>query len=106
MQEDDGGWGESINSCVEKRYVKNKNGSQVVMASWATMGLLLSSELLPESIEMAERGVKLLMNRQLENGDWPQEDVTGVFNKTCAISYTNYRNIFPLWALGMYSRML
>ena len=27
-----------------------------------------------------------------------------VFNNNCMISYSNYRNIFPLWALGEYTR--
>lgn len=34
-----------------------------------------------------------------------QENISGVFNKSCAISYTNYRNIFPIWALGRFSSL-
>lgn len=34
-----------------------------------------------------------------------QENISGVFNKSCAISYTNYRNIFPIWALGRFSNL-
>ena len=30
----------------------------------------------------------------------------GVFNHNCMITYANYRNIFPLWALGQYRRRL
>ena len=44
------------------------------------------------------------MRRQMPNGDFPQECITGVFNNNCMITYTNYRNIFPIWALGTYSR--
>jgi squalene cyclase len=40
---------------------------------------------------------------QLPNGDWAQEGITGVFNRSCGITYTAYRNIFPLWALGRYA---
>jgi squalene cyclase len=47
-----------------------------------------------------ERGVKFLMARQQPNGDWEQEGITGVFNRSCGITYSQYRNIFPLWALG------
>lgn len=43
-----------------------------------------------------------LMRRQRTNGDWPQESVTGIFNRSCGITYANYRNIFPVWALGAY----
>ncbi|KAG7258613.1 hypothetical protein CRUP_036331, partial [Coryphaenoides rupestris] len=52
-----------------------------------------------------ERGVQLLIDRQLSNGDWPQENISGVFNKSCAISYTSYRNVFPVWALGRFSTL-
>ena len=44
------------------------------------------------------------MSEQLPNGDWKQEGIAGVFNRACGISYTAYRNIFPIWALGRYAR--
>ena len=47
----------------------------------------------------------MIVNRQLETGDWKQEGIKGVFNKTCAITYTSYRNIFPIWTLGRFSRL-
>lgn len=28
-----------------------------------------------------------------------------MFNKSCAISYTAYRNIFPIWTLGRFCRL-
>uniref|UniRef100_A0AAR2M351 Terpene cyclase/mutase family member n=1 Tax=Pygocentrus nattereri TaxID=42514 RepID=A0AAR2M351_PYGNA len=46
----------------------------------------------------------LLIDKQLLNGDWPQ-NISGVFNKSCAISYTSYRNVFPIWTLGRFSRL-
>lgn len=45
------------------------------------------------------------MKRQLPSGDWLQEDIKGVFNKTCAITYTSYRNVFPIWTLGRFARL-
>ena len=33
-----------------------------------------------------------------------QEGISGVFNGNCMETYTSYRNIFPLWALGRYYR--
>ncbi|CAI7897568.1 unnamed protein product [Closterium sp. NIES-54] len=45
---------------------------------------------------------RVLVNGQMENGDFPQEDIIGVFNGNCMISYSAYRNIFPIWALGVY----
>lgn len=42
------------------------------------------------------------MSRQYPNGDFPQESIIGVFNFNCMISYSNYKNIFPVWALARY----
>ena len=36
---------------------------------------------------------------------FPQEGIKGVFNKTCAITYTSYRNVFPIWTLGRFDRL-
>jgi squalene cyclase len=46
------------------------------------------------------------MEKQLPNGDWKQEGISGVFNANCAISYSGYKNIFPIWALGLYTKKL
>jgi squalene cyclase len=43
-----------------------------------------------------------LTSRQDANGDWPHESIVGVFNANCMITYMNYRNAFPLKALGRY----
>lgn len=56
-------------------------------------------------IDVLERGIKALIDKQLPNGDWPQENIAGVFNKSCAISYTAYRNVFPIWTLGRFCRL-
>ena len=39
-------------------------------------------------------------------GDWPQEGISGVFNRACGITYTAYRNVFPIWALGRCAKLL
>uniref|UniRef100_A0A8C5QGC3 Terpene cyclase/mutase family member n=1 Tax=Leptobrachium leishanense TaxID=445787 RepID=A0A8C5QGC3_9ANUR len=100
-QMEDGGWGEDFESCEERRYVQSAN-SQIHNTCWALIGLMAVG--FPD-ISVLERGVKLLLEKQMPNGDWPQENISGVFNKSCAISYTSYRNVFPIWTLGRFSRL-
>lgn len=45
------------------------------------------------------------MERQLPEGNWPQESIVGNFNKNCMISYPNYTDAFSLWALGRFNRI-
>ena len=47
-----------------------------------------------------EKGANFLVKNQLVNGDWAEEDIKGVFNKSCAIVYSSYKNLFPIWALS------
>ena len=74
-------------------------GSGSVQTAWALLGLLAAD--CSDNIAL-NRGVAFLMQRQLPNGDWPQESITGVFNRSCGITYSAYRNLFPLWALARY----
>uniref|UniRef100_A0A8U7MHM8 Terpene cyclase/mutase family member n=1 Tax=Corvus moneduloides TaxID=1196302 RepID=A0A8U7MHM8_CORMO len=97
----DGGWGEDFESCEQRTYVQSAE-SQIHNTCWALLGLMAVRY---PDIGVLERGIKVLMDKQLPNGDWPQENIAGVFNKSCAISYTAYRNIFPIWTLGRFCRL-
>jgi len=102
-QRENGGWGEDFTSCYDKDYAAHgmqsygDGGSGVVNTAWALMALSAAK---CKDVEAIKRGVKYLMKRQLDCGDWPQEGISGVFNRACGITYTAYRNVFPIWALG------
>lgn len=76
-QREDGGWGESYKSCETGVYVQRE--SQVVMTSWAIIALMYADYPERESID---RAVRLIMGRQQKNGEWKQEGIEGVFNKS------------------------
>ena len=92
-QMSDGGWGESYQSCVRKEYRDSESG-HVVCTAWALLSLVLANPKATASanvVQAVERGVRFLMNSQLPNGDWAQQSISGVFNRNCMISYSNYR---------------
>ncbi len=100
-QKADGGWGESFKSCSELVYTEAET-SQSVNTAWALLALLSGNFGDPSIID---KGIRVLLNKQTELGDWPQENISGVFNYNCMITYANYRNIFPIWALNRYCRI-
>ncbi|CCE22463.1 terpene cyclase/mutase family protein [Methylotuvimicrobium alcaliphilum] len=100
-QKADGGWGESFKSCSDLVYTEAAT-SQSVNTAWALLALL-SGNFQDKSV--IDKGIRVLLNKQTELGDWHQENISGVFNYNCMITYANYRNIFPIWALNRYCRI-
>ena len=105
-QRADGGWGESYLSCQDKVYSQLEGDtSHVVNTGWALLGLLAAGwhHIDRKPLDAAAR---FLIQAQEKSGDWPQQHISGVFNRNCAITYANYRNIFPIWALGRYKQLV
>ena len=118
-QNKDGGWGESFEACVKKVYSpcvdrniiladhahmdvsQQEPVSMVINTAWAVLGLLYAGYHKVDRT-VIDRAMKFIMSRQLPNGDWPQEGISGVFNGNCMITYTAYRSVFPIWAIGLY----
>ena len=98
-----GGWGESYLSSQKKKYIQLEgNEPHVVNTAWALLAVIASGQAKYDAAPL-HRAARTLIRMQCGDGDWPQQTITGVFNRNCMITYANYRNIFPLWALGDYA---
>ena len=122
VQNSDGGWGESLASYADKRWM-GRGESTASQTAWALMALL--NYVSPEDPSI-ERGVRWLIThqkkasdsnegqrtasfvesrRELRGGTWDEPQFTGTgFPNHFYLRYHLYRHYFPMMALGRYLR--
>jgi len=101
-----GGWGESYLSSQDKVYSNLPGGkSHTVSTSWAMLALMAARQW-ERNPEPLHRAAASLINEQMESGDFPQQEISGAFCSNCMLSYSGFRSIFPIWALGEYRQRL
>ncbi len=116
VQNDDGGWGESLASYADKRWM-GRGESTPSQTAWALMGLMGFVSL---NDPVIEKGIRWLANHQYparvipawHGGDrvpdargssWEETHFTGTgFPNHFYIRYHFYRHYFPMMALGRY----
>jgi len=98
-QNHDGGWGEGCES-YGNPVLKCKGASTPSQTAWALLALIAADEVNSEEVI---RGVTYLLKRQKTDGTWDEEWFTGTgFPNYFMLKYHNYRNCFPLMALGKF----
>jgi len=98
-QNPDGGWGESCGSYADSR-LRMRGKSTASQTAWVVMALIAAGE---GAGEEAIKGIRFLLREQRPDGTWEEEEFTGTgFPKHFMIRYHNYRNCFPLMALGKF----
>jgi squalene-hopene/tetraprenyl-beta-curcumene cyclase len=98
-QNEDGGWGECCES-YEDPSLRLQGKSTPSQTAWVIMALLAAREATSEEVT---RGIFFLLERQKPDGTWDEPEYTATgFPKYFMINYHNYRNCFPLMALGKF----
>ena len=101
-QNADGGWGETCAS-YDDPALAGRGQSTASQTAWGLIGLLAADA--PN--EGIAGGVRWLVERQEEDGQWQEPQFTGTgFPGDFYIKYHLYRNYWPLTALGRYREAL
>lgn len=102
VQQEDGGFGESIASYDDSTWI-GRGETTASQTAWGLSGLLTG---LPSNDPAVQRAVEYLIDGQNDEGSWDEEPFTGTgFPKVFYLKYHLYRLYFPLSALARYRRM-
>lgn len=100
VQNSDGGWGETCASYKDPN-LRGRGPSTPSQTAWALIGLMAAGDYQTDTVRM---GIGYLLDKQNADGSWPEAEFTGTgFPGHFYINYHQYRNQFPLTALGRYA---
>ncbi len=103
VQNEDGGFGESIASYYDPK-LKGQGSSTPSQTAWGLIGLLAAAE---SDDPAVKRAVTHLIDQQNADGSWDEKQFTGTgFPGVFYLKYHLYRNYFPLYALSRYRNSL
>ncbi|OQU77015.1 hypothetical protein SORBI_3010G253500 [Sorghum bicolor] len=102
-QQTTGGWGESYLSSETGKY--SNGDTHAVNTAWAMLSLIYAGQVERDPIPLYQ-AARELINMQLDTGDFPQQEHIGCFNSNFYLNYANYRNLYPIWALGEFHHRL
>ena len=102
-QNSDGGWGESCYSYADPSWA-GKGPSTASQTAWALLALMAAGEV--DSLAV-RRGIHYLLKTQRTDGGWEEPYYTGTgFPRVFYLRYHGYCQYFPLWALGVFNRLV
>ncbi|KAJ3533476.1 hypothetical protein NM208_g7971 [Fusarium decemcellulare] len=103
VQNDDGGWGENLESYRDAS-IAGKGPSTPSQTAWGLMGLLTTCNPDDKAVVAAVSHLTNTQSDILEIGaSWPETRYTGTgFPNFFYIGYSLYRHYFPMMALGRY----
>ncbi|EEC68017.1 hypothetical protein OsI_35822 [Oryza sativa Indica Group] len=96
--------------CAESLFVKlheyvDSGRPHAVNTAWAMLGLIYAGHVEIDPIPLHRAALELI-HMQLDTGEFPQQEIVGSFNSSLFFNYPNYRNLFPIWALGEFRHRL
>ena len=103
VQNEDGGFGESIASYYDPK-LKGKGASTPSQTAWGLIGLMAAGQ--PDD-PAVKKAIEHLLEQQNPDGSWDEQQFTGTgFPGVFYLKYHLYRNYFPVYALSRYRNML
>lgn len=82
--------------------LRGKGPSTPSQTAWALLGLMAAGD---DESAAVTAGIQYLLDHQNNDGSWPEAEFTGTgFPGHFYINYHQYRNQFPLTALGRYAK--